>query len=180
MLRTLTLAILVGVSPAALAFSGPAHADSTQTTADAASLDALIAALYDVISGPAGQDRDWDRMRALFLPEAQLIPTRNRPDGSYAHRVMSVDDYIETSGPWMLENGFFEVEVARRTEQFAATTHVWSTYEGRMTQDGEVVLRGVNSIQALWDGTRWWIVSVFWSPEHPGNELPAAYLSNEE
>lgn len=118
-------------------------------------------------------------MRSLFLPESQLIPTRIQADSSYAHLVMSVDDYIETSGPWMLENGFFEVELARKTEQFGATTHVWSTYEGRMTQDGEVVLRGVNSIQALWDGSRWWIVNVFWSPEHPGNELPAAYLPSD-
>ncbi|MEL6443527.1 MAG: hypothetical protein AAF089_14120 [Bacteroidota bacterium] len=179
MLRALLIALSFAVAPVASALSEATPPDSLAHAADTASLDSIIAALYDVISGPAGEERDWDRMRALFLPEAQLIPTAHRPDGSYVHRVMSVDGYIENSGPWMLENGFFEVEVARQTEQFGATTHVWSTYEGRMTPEGEVVLRGVNSIQALWDGTRWWIVNVFWSPEHPGNELPAAYLPSD-
>ena len=40
---------------------------------DVKSIDSIIAATYDVISGPAG-DRDWDRFRSLLIPEARLIP----------------------------------------------------------------------------------------------------------
>ncbi|MEM9996396.1 MAG: hypothetical protein AAF809_01750 [Bacteroidota bacterium] len=175
--------------PTALASSHPsasdgsayaASPDSVAYAADVTSLDRILAALYDVISGPAGQERDWDRMRYLFLPEGLLVATAPQADGTHRHRAMSVDDYVATSGPWLLENGFYEVEIARRTEQFGATTHAWSTYEGRLTPDADPFLRGVNSIQVFWDGTRWWIVSVFWSPEHPGEMLPDQYLPTDE
>ncbi len=40
----------------------------TAKPSDVESVDAILKALYDVISGPAGQKRDWDRFRSLFLP----------------------------------------------------------------------------------------------------------------
>ena len=145
--------------------------------ADVASEDAILAALYDVISGPAGQKRDWDRMRSLFLPGGRLVPTGPRAAGGFGSRVMTVDDYINSSGPYLEKEGFFEREVARRTERFGPVTHVWSTYEGRhKTSDPTPFLRGINSIQLFNDGTRWWVVSVFWAPETPNTPLPATYL----
>ena len=147
--------------------------------ADVASIDAIIAALYDVISGPVGQARNWNRMRSLFIPDGRLMPAFARPDGSIAMRLLGVNDYIATSGPNLERIGFHEREIARRVEQFGHIAHVFSTYEGR-TQTDTTVIRGINSIQLMNDGTRWWVVSVYWEAEGPNNPLPARYLRNEQ
>ncbi len=162
----------------ALLLPTAASAQVEADPADVTTIDAVITALYDVISGEAGEERDWDRFRSLFLPEAHLMPTQMRPDSSYLYRVYTPDQYIETSGPWLMENGFFEGEVARRTERFENIAHVWTTYDSRNTQDGPVFMRGINSIQLFHDGTRWWISTVFWTPETPTSPLPTAYLGD--
>lgn len=143
---------------------------------DVASVDAIIAALYDVISGPVGEPRDWDRFRSLFLPGARLIPTAPSPDGGARHQVMSPDDYAASAAESLPAIGFREREIARRTEEFGSIVHAFSTYEGFRGDEAEPFLRGINSIQLFNDGARWWIVTVFWSPEHPGSVLPARYL----
>lgn len=144
---------------------------------DVASLDAILAALYDVISGPAGQRRDWDRMRALFAPGARLIPAVYRPDSVAGLRVWDVEQYIAQVGPRLESGGFFEREIARRTERYGGVTHVFSTYESRRTiADPAPFARGINSIQAFFDGRRWWIVTIFWEGERPDSPIPAAYL----
>ncbi|HYC28167.1 MAG TPA: hypothetical protein VEB42_05110 [Chitinophagaceae bacterium] len=144
---------------------------------DVSSIDGILAALYDVISGPAGQKRNWDRMRTLFIPEGRLIATGKRADGTFGKRVMSVEDYINSSGPFLEKNGFFESEIGRKTEQFGGVVHVFSTYESKKTAtDEKPFMRGINSIQLWNDGTRWWIVNVFWQSETPDTPIPAKYL----
>ena len=143
--------------------------------ADVESIDAIILALYDVISGPAGEKRDWDRMRSLFIDGARLIPTGRRQNGKGGHRVMSVEDYI-SSGSWLEENGFFETEVSRKTDQFGNIAQVFTTYESRRTPEAEPFMRGINSFQLWHDGDRWWVVSIFWENETPENPIPDQYL----
>jgi hypothetical protein len=147
--------------------------------ADVESVDAIIAALYDVISGGVGQARNWNRMRSLFVPGGKLMPTIPRPDSTIGMRMLSVNDYIAVSGPQLERVGFREREIARRTEQFGHIAHVWSTYQGR-TETDSTAIRGINSIQLMNDGTRWWVVSVFWEAERPNLPLPAQYLRNEQ
>ena len=147
--------------------------------ADVESIDAIIAALYDVISGPVGQARNWNRMRSLFIPGGRLMPAGPRAGGAIGMRILTVNDYIATSGPNLERIGFHEREIARRVEQFGHIAHVFSTYEGR-TQTDSTVIRGINSIQLMNDGTRWWVVSVYWEAEGPNNPLPARYLRNEQ
>ena len=151
-------------------FNGPAAAE-----ADVASIDAIVAALYDVISGPAGQARDWNRLRSLFIPTARMMPVGVRPDGNAVMRLMQVNDYVASSGPLLLEKGFRERELARRTEQFGNIAHVFSTYEGTVEGDGHP-MRGINSLQLMNDGKRWWIVSLMWEAENPKLSLPTKYL----
>src|SRR4051812_2510620 len=79
--------------------------------ADVASIDAILGALYDVISGPAGKKRDWDRMRSLFAPGGRLVPTGKRPTGELVSRVIDVEGYVASSGPYLEKEGFFEREV---------------------------------------------------------------------
>lgn len=147
--------------------------------ADVASMDAILGALYDVISGPAGQRRDWDRMRSLFVPGARLIPAVYRPDSVPALRSWTVEQYIETVGPRLEANGFFEREIARRTERYGGVVHAFSTYESRRNaSDPTPFARGINSIQLWSDGQRWWVVTIYWEGERPGNPIPPAYLKN--
>ena len=145
--------------------------------ADVSSPDAILAALYDVISGPAGQARDWNRFRSLFAPGARLIPTGRRPDGTTGARVLSPEDYIARTTPVFEKDGFYEKEIARRTERFGNILHAFSTYEARRkADDAQPFLRGINSIQLYFDGSRWWILTVFWQPETPDSPLPKDYL----
>ncbi len=175
-LRFVTIVLLLAV-PVLVQAQEPAAAAIAPDPADVASPDAIIAALYDVISGPAGQARDWDRMRSLFIPGARLIPTGRRPDGTAAHRVMSVEDYIQTSGPMLERDGFFEIETNRISERFGNVTHAFSTYESRwLEDDADPFARGINSIQLFHDGARWWIATVMWDSERPDNPIPAKYL----
>jgi hypothetical protein len=145
--------------------------------ADVGSLDAIIAAVYDVISGPAAEKRDWDRMRSLFIPGARLIPTGPRPAGGYGSRVVTVDEYIERASGIFEKEGFYEREAARRTEQFGQIAHVFSTYESRhAADDAKPFQRGINSFQLMNDGTRWWLVTIFWQGEDEKHPLPEKYL----
>jgi hypothetical protein len=139
-------------------------------------MDAIIAALYDVISGPAGQARDWNRFRSLFAPDARLIPTGRTPEGQARLTVIDPEGYIKRSSA-ALSQGFFEKEISREVNRFGSIAHVFSTYETRRkADDAQPMARGINSIQLFFDGARWWIVSVYWQAERPDSPLPAAYL----
>ena len=148
--------------------------------ADVESIDAIIAATYDVISGPAGKIRDWDRERSLFIPGAILVPTATVPgrnDVDLAPLVLDVDGYIARVEPLFAKEGFYEKEIARRTEQFGQIAHVWSTYESRHDpSDREPFMRGINSIQLFNDGKRWWILSIYWQHENVKNQIPSKYF----
>lgn len=145
---------------------------------DLSTLDGIIGALYDSISGPAGVERDGGRFRSLFLEEgARLIRTTLREDGSAAPSVMGVDEYLRAANAYFRENGFYERELARRVERFGHVTHALSTYESRRAEtDPEPFARGVNSIQLFHDGRRYRVVTVFWDFERPDNPIPAEYL----
>jgi hypothetical protein len=145
--------------------------------ADVQSVDGIVAALYDVISGEAGKPRDWDRMRSLFAPEGRLMAVGARPDSSYVLRGMGVEDYISRNSKAFATMGFFEKEAARTTETFGQIVHVFSTYESRHAPgDAKPFQRGINSIQLYHDGKRWWIVNVLWRAEDAGLPLPERYL----
>jgi hypothetical protein len=148
--------------------------------ADVASIDAIIRAAYDVISGPAGKKRDWNRERALFYPGARIIPTASVPgrnDVDLEPQMLDVEGYIARAEPLFEKAGFYEKEIARRVEQFGQIAHVWSTYESRHnSNDPEPFMRGINSIQLFNDGKRWWILSIYWQHENAAYPIPKKYL----
>lgn len=145
--------------------------------ADVESIDAIVTAAYDGISGPAGKKRDWDRERSLYYPGARLIPVAKggsppsaagassaaREDVDLAPQILDIEGFIARVEPFFKENGFYEKEIARRTEQFGNIANVWSIYESRHNEnDPEPFMRGINSIQLFNDGKRWWIVNIYW------------------
>ena len=145
---------------------------------DVESIDAIIAALYAVISGDAGVKRDWDRFRSLFVPQARLIPTGRRADGTGGHRVLTPDEYATTQGPMLERGGFHEREIGRKLERYGNIAHLMSAYDSkRALTDSAPFARGINSIQLWNDGKRWWVVTIFWEGETPSNPIPADYLS---
>lgn len=144
---------------------------------DVASPDAILAAVYDVISGPAGQKRDWDRFRSLFTPGARLIPVEPNKQGHMAVRAFTPEDYIRLSGPYFQKNGFAEREIARKTDRYGHIIEAFSTYESRHdAKDAAPFARGINSFQLFYDGSRWWIVTIYWEEETPTNPLPKEFL----
>jgi hypothetical protein len=146
---------------------------------DVASIEAIVKALYDVISGPAGQKRDWDRMRSLFAPEAKMAATVKRQDGSVGKRSFSVEEYISMNAKPMEEGGFFEKGIANHVDQYGQIAHVFSSYEARRTLSEEKpFMRGINSLSLWNDGKRWWILSIIWQAESPGNPVPEKYLKD--
>ena len=145
---------------------------------DVRSIEAILAATYDVISGPAGKKRDWDRFRSLFYPGARLIPTGKRPNETeVGARVLSPDDYVERSAPFLEKEGFFERGVSNKTEKFGHIAQVFSTYESRHNAgDAQPFQRGINSFQLVNDGKRWWIITIMWEAESLENPIPHEYL----
>jgi hypothetical protein len=187
-MRTLMMAALVAVgavcmtvdanaqTPAAAPAPPPVVAAPARAE-DVGSVDAIVAALYRTISGDKGVARDWPRLASLFHPDARFIPTGPDAQGVVHARYRTIDDYIAGSGPFLIANGFHEVEAARRTETYGNIVHVWTTYESRHTlADPKPFARGINSIQLLYDGKRYWILNVAWSSETPQTPIPAEYL----
>ncbi len=144
---------------------------------DVSSVNAIIKAVYDVISGPAGEKRNWDRMRTLFTMDARLIPTGKKETGEGTRRAMSLEDYITSSGSFLEKNGFFESEIGRKTERYGNIVHLFSTYESKKTlQDEKPFMRGINSFQLWNDGKRWWVITILWEGETKDNPIPEQYI----
>ena len=194
-LRTVSLGLLLaglmleGLLPRGAAQEKKdAPAASPQTTAatavanpkDVQSLDAMVRAIYDVISGPPGA-RDWDRFNSLFTKDARLIAVRVPKEGGKPDlAVMTPADYAARAGKYFLEHGFFEHELSRKTDSYGAMTHIYSTYESRETKDGKPIDRGINSMEFFYDGERWWCVEIYWDAERPGNPIPEKYLGSDK
>jgi hypothetical protein len=136
--------------------------------ADVETLDAILRTLYEVISGPAGQARDWDRYRSLFLPDARLMPVVSIPGEKVRVRMLSVEDYIQRVEPIFATENFWERETSRQAETIGHFAHVLSSYESLRDPNGLPFERDANSIQLLNDGSRWWIVSVLWNTSRSG------------
>ncbi|MCM8557380.1 YybH family protein [Sphingomicrobium sediminis] len=164
-----TIAAAIALASPALVFAGTAdhHAEMTEEQ----KIEQVITDVYAVISGPIGQERDFDAMRAMFTEDARLQMIA--PDNSV--RGGTVEDYIASSGPFLVQNGFTESALVNRIEVHGDLAQAWSSYSGTFTQNGEPrSLRGINSFQLVRqaDG-RWLVHSILWQHEGPGRPLPA-------
>jgi len=142
--------------------------------ADVTTLDGIIDAFYATVSGPAGQPRQWRRDSTLYYPGHRFISTGMR-DGAATLAVMPHGVFAALTDSLLTPTGFFEREVKRVTSRFGHVTHVWSTYAWSTQAEGPAMGYGVNSIQLLWDGQRWWITSTAWDSARPDQPLPPAF-----
>lgn len=144
---------------------------------DVSSLDGIIKAFYEVVSGPAGEPRQWSRDRTLYIPGVRFVSMNvNAKDEPVAH-VMDHQQFVDSSDATVTTKGFFEWEIHRETKRFGNIAHIFSTYESHLTKNGPVIARGVNSIELFWDGKRWWIAGAIWDEERKDNALPKDLLN---
>ena len=153
---------------AAVAAAQPAN------KADLAAIDQAIHAVYDVISGPPGQKRDFDKMRSLFAPGATLKAIG--PKGLHGG---SVEDYITRNAAVLEKEGFTERELGRRVEIWGGLATAWSAYDGR-TANGSFHERGINSFQLVKVDGKWLVASILWQEETPANPLPADLIKGSK
>jgi hypothetical protein len=144
---------------------------------DVGSIDGIMKAFYEVISGPAGQARQWSRDRTLYIPDIRFVAMGEDKNGQARAHIMSHQQFVDASNALLLKEGFYETEIHRVTESFGHITHVFSTYETRAKADGPVTGRGINSVELFYDGKRWWIASNIWDDERGDNPLAGKYLA---
>jgi hypothetical protein len=167
----LTWAFAAVLLPAALAQSSTPAAQSL--CSPATTLDELIKAIDNAVSGPGNQDRTC--FRALFTADARLIPIRIAKDGTATPRILTVQDWIDAVAK-RGSDAFVEHQIKVRTESWAHLAHLWSTYTTTDAQTGKQLDRGINSIQAVFDGKQWHVIEIVWQAETPAEPVPAQYL----
>jgi len=178
---TLSAAVLLLAAAVTLAQTSVPRSAPPPTNPDGASVDAILNALYESVSHPDGAEPNWSRMRGIFLPVGMLIPPKRANEDMFT--VLDVDQFRERVQKAQAAAkqkgepfGFFEKEVARKLDCFGNVCQAFSTYEARKAQaDEKPFVRGINSIQMLNDGQRWWVASVVWDTERPNNPIRAQY-----
>src|ERR1039457_1658693 len=146
---------------------------------DVSTIDSIIKASYETISGPAGQPRQWGRDRTLYIQNAYFVQTGvNHRTGKAIYRGMTYQEYADTAGPGLEQNGYFEREIGRSAQVFGHVASEMSAWEARIEANGKIMARGVNSIQLVNDGKRWRITSINWDQETPENPIPQNLLTD--
>lgn len=178
-----TAAVAVAAAILASPLTGVAQQDEPAPTtagdrpaaapADVESIDAIVTALYDVISGAKGEERDWDRLRSLMYPGAIFLP--NYPGQSGGPRAMTVEEFIGFAKESIRQEGFYESEADRTVQRYGPVANVFSTYESRRAPDEEPFVRGINSIQLVHDGDRWWVAHIAWTDVSEAGPIPERY-----
>lgn len=144
---------------------------------DVASIDSIMKAFYEVVSGPAGEPRQWSRDRSLYIPGVKFVSMNVDDKSEPVARVMDHQQFVDASDHQVVSKGFYEWEIHRETKRFGNIVHVFSAYESRITKDGPVIARGVNSVELFWDGKRWWIAGAIWDDERKDNPLTKDFLN---
>jgi predicted metalloprotease with PDZ domain len=141
----------------------------TANPADVASIDAIIKAMYDVISGAAGP-RNWDRFHSLFLPEAKM----GAITAAGQYRTFTPVQYQRNNKPHFDESGFYEEELKRNVLEYGNVANVQTSYQFRFEPNGPVQQRGVNYVTLVKTNGRWWIANLSWQPETKDLPMPAS------
>ncbi len=172
--------VLFSILGVLLTTSRVVHAQAPAAApADVGTIADITRVSYEVISGPAGAPRQWERDRTLYMPGATFVSTSKR-DGKVQTTIMTPEEYRRGADARFVALGLFETEVASRIERFGSVAQVRSVAVARHTPEGPIHARYVNYFQLFWDGTRWWIAGMVWDAERPDNPIPAAWLGQSQ
>jgi hypothetical protein len=148
----------------------PARAEDVSTP------EGIVKASYETISGGVGVPRDWGRDRTLFDPNSRSVAVSVDPKtGVVTTKSMAEQDFADGDDAWMVQYGFTERELRHVIHRYGNVATVLSSYEGKAAA-GKTITRGVNIFQLYFDGKRWWILSMVWDEERPGNPIPPELL----
>lgn len=153
------------------------QSQSSEFSNDVKSIDAIIKASYEVVSGEKGEKRQWERDRFIHHPEA-IYSFTERKNENATQIVMSVSDFHQETDNMIMETAFYENEVNREVRIFGNIAHVWSTYETRLEKNGPVMRRGINSIQLFYENERWYVISWIFDKELENNKIPKSFDRN--
>ena len=144
---------------------------------DVATIDGIMKAYYEIVSGPAGQPRQWDRDRTLYIPQIRFVVISEDAEGKISTRSMSHQEFVDSTTAALGNSAFYEHEVHRITHRFGNVAHVLSTAEQRTTPDGPILSHSIDSVELFWDGHRWWITNAnIWPGELPSRPLTKEFL----
>lgn len=143
---------------------------------DVSTIEGIVKASYETISGGVGVPRQWGRDRTLFAPSVRYVSISKDKAGAVKARTSDYQEYLDESDDFVVKQGFTEVELGRKIERFGNVATVLSSYEGKVQSTGKVVTRGVNIFSLYFDGKRWWIQTMLWDEEGPDNPIPADLL----
>ena len=143
---------------------------------DVGTIEGIVKASYEAISGGVGVARDWGRDRTLFDPNSRSVAVVvDAKTGAITTQAKTEQDFADEADASLVKNGFTERELAHVIKRYGNVATVLSSYEGK-TAAGKVLTRGVNIFQLYFDGKRWWILSMVWDEERPGNPIPPELL----
>lgn len=145
-----------------------------QSKYDTSSIDGVVKATYDILSGPAGQ-RDWDSFKNLFHKSAQMGATILRGEKRVFYG-FTVDKYILNNNALLKKTDFYEDEIGRKEMIFGGVAQVYSAFQYKFSKDGPIKARGVNCIQLMKEKGRWWITNLIWEDESENNKIPENLL----
>jgi hypothetical protein len=143
---------------------------------DVSSIDGLVKAYYEVVSGPAGQPRDWGRDATLYIPGVRFVVFNKDKNGKTTAQSMSHQEFVDASDATMVDKGFYEHEIHRITHRAGDVAHVLSTAENASSPNGVAQGRSIDSLELYWDGKRWWIASANVWQAGAGESLPPEFL----
>ena len=110
--------------------SSQSNSENNSFIADVLSIDSIIKASYEVVSGEKGAKRQWQRDKFLHHPKAVYSYTIDRRKQEQV--VMSIGEFQHETDEMVLETAFYEKEINREVRIFGNIAHVWSTYETQL------------------------------------------------
>jgi hypothetical protein len=143
---------------------------------DVLTIDGIIKAFYEVVSGEAGEKRQWERDLSIHNPNA-IYSYLDNINGELKQVTISLKDFHKETDAMVMEQAFYESEINREVRIFGNIAHVWSTYETRLIKNGPVARRGINSIQLFFENGKWSIVSLIFERER-AEKIPKTFEPN--
>ena len=143
---------------------------------DVGTVESIVKADYECISGGVGVPRQWARDFTLYDPNARSFTPSRDDKGVLTVWSPTQQEYADEADAHFVKEGFVEHELAHKIYRFGNVATVFSSYEGKMSTTGATYSRGVNIYQLYYDGKRWWISSVSWDGASYVNDIPAELL----
>ena len=144
---------------------------------DVSTIDGMVRAYYEVVSGPAEKKREWGRDATLYVPGIRFLIFREDKNGKTSVRTLTHQEFVDESQAAMAGKAFYEREVHRIAHRAGNVAHVFCTAEQAYSPTGPVEGRSIDSLEMYWDGSRWWITNAnIWEVDTKARPLPKEFL----